>query len=221
MVCISDPSTTNQPLAFLPNAALVVGVAVLATNQETSTASWLHEMVYARRRMTATELLHSHGTVPIDETKQSVITFWMPVLVLVAMSLAALCGWIQSSTTKTRASTTAAVLTIYPGLGAQLSTETFVNNSKDSRTCSVVRTRRFLPRDQIVDCLVYEVVLSHKVQTVLAIRIHAGDKDDANQQPGTGKKDLKLIPVFPGTEMTYSECLYMRQEIMNALAFTE
>ncbi|CAB9508979.1 expressed unknown protein [Seminavis robusta] len=117
---------------------------------------------------------------------------------------------------------TVAVLTIYPALGAQLSQETrrkgsssSAKNQRSQDNSVQMRNQLFLPRDQIVDCVVYEVIWSHKVMNVVALRIHATttqEKSETQQQ-----QTLKLIPVFPGTEMTYEECLYMRQEIIVSL----
>ena len=66
----------------------------------------------------------------------------------------------------------------------------------------------FLPRDTIGDCIVYEVILSHEVQNVVAFRLKASSGD-------------KLIPAFPGTDMTYEECFYLRQEIRKSLGMKD
>jgi hypothetical protein len=221
MVCVSDP-VVNEPLALLPlmAAIMVVGVAVLVTN-EGSTSSWLHQAIST---ITAEILLHSHSHSSVNNNNNTMTSFWM-IQAIGIILVAVFFHRIQSKKTAAAATTTtAAVLTIYPCLGVQLSTETFHNKDNPTRRPKIISNRRFLPRDQIVDCLVYELVLSHKVQTVLAIRIHTGDNhddDDDSKQSSTSQKDLTLIPVFPGTEMTYNECLYMRREIMNALELTD
>ena len=133
----------------------------------------------------------------------------------------ALLWWKVSSHHATQ-TTKLAVVTLYPALGVQLSTEqqTLTLEKQDipsinnNATRTIMGTPIFLPREFIVDCLVYEVILSHKVVTVVAFSI-------LNLPPGTGDNDdtpqQQLVPAFPGTEMTYQECLYMRRQIVQTL----
>lgn len=101
-----------------------------------------------------------------------------------------------------------AVVTVYPCLGAQLSNE--ILDHKLTTTTQTGKNRKFLPQDKILDCIVYEVILSHMVKNVIAFRIQKSTNDEEEE-------DLQLVPAFPGTEMTYQECLYMRQQIRQAL----
>jgi GPI-GlcNAc transferase complex, PIG-H component len=103
-----------------------------------------------------------------------------------------------------------AVVSVYPGLGVQLSHE--VCDDKFTTTPQPGKNRLFIPRDKIVDCIVYEVILSHKVTNVLAFRVLTSLFSSE-----TNEKDLKLVPAFPGTEMTYQECFYMRKQILQVL----
>ena len=117
-----------------------------------------------------------------------------------------------------------AVATIYPALGVQLSTELHTVTNKDkeeiqetSKNYKILGNPVFLPRDQIVDCIVYEVILSHKVVTVVAFRIQSETGKDNNLESTGMDSEVRLIPAFPGTEMTYRECLSMRREILQTL----
>jgi hypothetical protein len=81
-------------------------------------------------------------------------------------------------------------VTMYP-LGVQLSGPT--------------GTPRFLPRDVVVDCVVTEVILAHKVISVVIFRVKGRN--------GT----TELVDAFPGMDMTYVECLTVRSKIMDCL----
>ena len=85
------------------------------------------------------------------------------------------------------------VLSVYP-IGIQL----------DSNNSSGIPT--FVPREDVVDCVVTEIIRAHCVFSTLVIRVR--------QQPANDDNDsIRLIPAFPGVEMTYKECLTMRHEI--------
>jgi len=147
-----------------------------------------------------------------DETKYISMVFATAIFGL-ALWKNLFSSWTQDST-----STQLSVLTIFPALGVQISIEeegnTINSSSSSSSSNKQLGNPTFLPRDQIVDCLVYEVILSYKVVTVVAFSV---------QDPNVGSPCLpdslptKLIPVFPNTEMTYQECVYMRREILQTL----
>ena len=61
---------------------------------------------------------------------------------------------------------------------------------------------RFIPRDQIVDCIVTEVILAHKIQNVVVLRL---------------RHERKLVNAFPGVDLTYTECCALRSEINSYL----
>jgi hypothetical protein len=87
-----------------------------------------------------------------------------------------------------------AVVTIYP-LGVQLS------------STQTKGKKRFIFREQIIDCVVNEVILVHKVINVVILRLCFRD--------GT----IKLVDAFPGVELSYKDCLIMRSQINEALAY--
>lgn len=89
-------------------------------------------------------------------------------------------------------------VSMYP-LGVQLAT-VWVKENEATGT-STRKPRAFIPRDQIVDCVVTEVIWAHKVQSVVVFRVESCQ----------GK--IQLISAFPGVEMTYRECLQARSQI--------
>lgn len=109
-----------------------------------------------------------------------------------------------------------AAVSLYP-LGIQLSiadvaTTTSVDQQKTtvSGRPKVVRKmpRLFLPHDEIVDCVVTEIINIHTVRSAVVFRV-------ARLQPSFPSEEpiLKLIDAFPGVEMTYAECLQSRSLI--------
>lgn len=83
-------------------------------------------------------------------------------------------------------------------------------------------------RKDIVDIVVNELVLSHKVVSVVVLRIKASGHtgfalQDRNREipvPTLLKQgNLRLQVAFPGVEMSYRECMAMRQEICKALDY--
>lgn len=66
----------------------------------------------------------------------------------------------------------------------------------------------FLARDEIRDCVVNEFILSYKVRSVVMFRVYRSN-------PETSKKvSIRLVEAFPNVEMTYTECLRARSQIM-------
>ena len=130
---------------------------------------------------------------------------WLPpgdMEVLTTTATAILLGWMLFwLDSKKSQNDSVAAVTIYPLLGVQLSQGIMASTLQESG-------QLFLPRDTIADCIVYEVILSHKVLNVVAFRLKATSGD-------------KLIPAFPGTDMTYEECFYMRQEIRKSLGMKD
>jgi hypothetical protein len=87
-----------------------------------------------------------------------------------------------------------AKVVVYP-LGVQLSTSS--------------RKPIFLMRDDIVDCIVNEVILAHKVISIILFRVRLGSSSTNN---------TKLVLAFPGiNDMTYRDCLQIRNDIMEEL----
>jgi len=96
---------------------------------------------------------------------------------------------------------------IYP-IGVQL-TEVSMKDDDDIGSNYLQENPRFIPRDQIVDCVVTEVVLAHRVQSVVVFRVSTS-KD---RHSGS----FQLINAFPGVNLTYRECLSVRGQIMDCL----
>lgn len=81
-----------------------------------------------------------------------------------------------------------------------------------------------IQRNNILDVVVNEVVLSHKVVSVIVIRLYKSPGHDENNVPNTSQMqsllmdgNVKLQLAFPGVEMSYMECMAMRREICRAL----
>ena len=83
-----------------------------------------------------------------------------------------------------------------------------------------------IQRKDILDVVVNEVVLSHKVVSVIVIRLsNATDLSKCKNDESTISSiqslfmegNVKLQLAFPGVEMSYMECMTMRREICRAL----
>jgi hypothetical protein len=76
----------------------------------------------------------------------------------------------------------------------------------------------FIPRENIIDAIVIEVVHSYKVSSVLALRIKKMSEsvDDTLELIASGNYELR--PLYERITMTYHECLRIRKGIQMALA---
>jgi len=88
---------------------------------------------------------------------------------------------------------------VYP-IGVQL--------MKRDVTGRCVQVPLFLPREDVLDCIVNEIILSQKVVSVAVIRVRG---------TASGKSFCRLVESFPGVEMSYEECLAMASLINNCL----
>lgn len=84
-----------------------------------------------------------------------------------------------------------------------------------------------ISRQEILDIVVNEVILSHKVVSVLVFRVlklgMVGKEvmDAAKVQPMHSllkENKVRLQVAFPGVEMSYMECMIMRREISQTLS---
>jgi hypothetical protein len=89
-------------------------------------------------------------------------------------------------------------------IGVQLAT-VWVSTDSDN---SVVQecNPRFIPRDQIIDCIVTEVILAHRIQTTVVFRLQKKQNDL-----------MQLVNAFPGVDLNYSECAIIRSRIKTYL----
>ncbi|KAL7567726.1 hypothetical protein ACA910_012060 [Epithemia clementina (nom. ined.)] len=75
--------------------------------------------------------------------------------------------------------------------------------SSSSNNNGIVTTLiMFVPRDEILDCVVNEQLLAHRVRNCLLLRL---------------KNRRRLVEPFPTLDLTYMECLKVRNEIMQGL----
>jgi hypothetical protein len=104
-----------------------------------------------------------------------------------------------------------ASVTIYP-LGIQLvSTTTIRTIIITGQTTTQLSAPIFLPRDQVIDCVVNEIILARRVRSVVVFRVRGDCGDEAASIP------MRLVQAFPDVHMTYTECLKVRDEIMQCL----
>lgn len=84
---------------------------------------------------------------------------------------------------------------VYP-LGIQLTTRVGQKRRQKGRPL-------FLPRSDILDCIVTEVIMWNRVQSAVVFRIKSY----------TTPESFQLVEAFPQVELTYEECLTMRRNI--------
>lgn len=106
--------------------------------------------------------------------------------------------------------------TIHP-LGVQLATL----KGNNHKTYSL-----FLPKSEIVDVIVSEVILSYKVVSIVLFRVAKKSHSLQEQKPQDSfltmhsllkDETISLVPAFPGVEMSHKECHKMRYELSKAL----
>lgn len=105
------------------------------------------------------------------------------------------------------------IVTVFPA-GVQLSRVKASSNRP-------VRPPLFLPRDVILDVIVNEVILAHRVVSVVLFRIWKRDGTSRKDTPSIAtllkEGRIQLVPAFPGVEMSFRECHMMRRELSAAL----
>ena len=231
-VCISSSESTGffvgrGYFAILP---VLVAASPLWSNdtiREGATAPLVHhDSVLVRQGIQyVSQLLLDCGLTRthLDVSNHSVMITAAAGLLAVGLLLFLWTAGISSHSTTTT-TTKLAVVTLYPALGVQLSTEqqtTMVGkqdtDNDNNATITGIGHPLFLPRDQILDCVVYEVILSHKVVTVVAFRIIKPTTTTAESSTDDTPQNHQLVPAFPGTEMTFQECLFMRRQILQTL----
>lgn len=130
---------------------------------------------------------------------------------------------IKSDVSEDGGSSKGVAVFMYP-LGVQLATVSFnkvVPNAVATAIPSTTTPRLFLPRDQILDCIVTEVIWAHRVQSTVVFRVRRSSQCDTPLQLAktnvmaktAAKEQIQLVSAFPGAEMTYVECLTARLQI--------
>lgn len=85
-------------------------------------------------------------------------------------------------------------------------TDEYAHISRRPANGTLMGTPTTLKKGDIVDCVVSELVLPHKVASVVVFRLRPGGGDS-----------MRLVEAFPGAELTYVECLVLRNEIMKSI----
>jgi len=100
---------------------------------------------------------------------------------------------------RSRTQSLESTLTLYP-VGVQTSSGTLI------------------PRQDIVDVVVHEIVLSYKVFSVVLLRVSASPITvDRTIYDLLSQNKVQLIRAFPGVELSYLDCIEMRNKISRAL----
>ena len=83
-----------------------------------------------------------------------------------------------------------------------------------------------IPRDLILDVIVNEVILAHKVVSVVVFRVLKKDAISTQSTKDATKPSMSsllrqgcihLVPAFPGVEMSFADCQRMRRELSTCL----
>lgn len=84
-----------------------------------------------------------------------------------------------------------------------------MNNDNNNTTINnkVNQYRHLIPRDQIIDCIVNEVILYHRGVNILVLRITIQNNIDNN----TNNNTIQLLELFPGI------CIHIRNKIMKEI----
>ena len=76
----------------------------------------------------------------------------------------------------------------------------------------------FIPRQDIIDVVVHEIVLSYKVYSALLLRVSASTITAENSIYHLLSNDeVQMIHLFPEVELSYRDCIKMRSELSKAL----
>jgi len=114
------------------------------------------------------------------------------------------------------------------GLEVSLSVNQLSVQVSTSRRGKIIGYPVLIDRKDILDIVVNEVILSHKVVSVVVLRILLKSTETAarpqeekaqqlSMQTLLKEGNVKLQVAFPGVEMSYMECVTMRREICKAL----
>ena len=133
--------------------------------------------------------------------------------------------------------TLSAVVEVLP-LGVQLSTMKTGRKKKGGRggggTTSVVvaGTPRFLPREDIYDVIVNEIVLGRSVESKVMFRLRLDDRSEAKKDDESGDDErrspptifqllrdgsIELVDAFPPVKLSHAQCLSLCEGISDAI----
>ena len=134
--------------------------------------------------------------------------------------------------------TLSAVVEVLP-LGVQLSTMKTRRKKKGGRgggggTTSVVvaGTPRFLPREDIYDVIVNEIVLGRSVESKVMFRLRLDDRSEAKKDDESGDDErrspptifqllrdgsIELVDAFPPVKLSHAQCLSLCEGISDAI----
>lgn len=133
--------------------------------------------------------------------------------------------------------TLSAVVEVLP-LGVQLSTMKTGRKKKGGRggggTTSVVvaGTPRFLPREDIYDVIVNEIVLGRSVESKVMFRLRLDDRSEVKKDDESGDDErrssptifqllrdgsIELVDAFPPVKLSHAQCLSLCEGISDAI----
>jgi len=96
--------------------------------------------------------------------------------------------------------------------GVQLSTVSLLKGHSGDEVQQ--KNPRFIPRDQIIDCIVTEVVLAHRVQSVVVFRLRKQPISSALEKEACS---IQLVNAFPGIDLSFMECCAIRSRVNSYL----
>lgn len=76
--------------------------------------------------------------------------------------------------------------------------------------------QRYIPTSQVIDCVVVEVIFATEIRNAVVLRLWKR-KPEETLVPD----NLELVELFPDVDLTYLECLKLRDRICRALASTK
>lgn len=177
--------------------AMTVKKFVVSAAQEPSKSIAAGSLVIAGGPLIAAISLMARGS----SLSQQIIVAALCLVTLLVLN------WVQHGAVDNESQVT---VTVYP-MGVQLA---------KLQKLVPVRPPLLIPRDLILDVIVNEVILAHKVVSIVLFRVLKEDANDLIKPPvSTLLKEgrIKLVPAFPGVEMSFAECQAMRRELSACL----
>jgi len=114
-----------------------------------------------------------------------------------------------------------------PQFGATTNQTLHLTMSSHLLVCTGCK-KKSAPWDQIINCIVCQGVLSHKVKKLVAFCLqnlpiaflNCDNNHSSNHNSSSNEEEQhRLVPAFHISDLTYQECLFLRGEILRALGW--
>ena len=131
---------------------------------------------------------------------------------------------------KTNPPILSAVVDVLP-LGVQISTMTATTTKKDGQSV-LVGTPRFLPKEDIYDVIVNEIVMGRSVESKVMFRVRLHNRPKAKDDDAVGEDgeepsatifqllrdgSIELVDAFPPAKLSHLQCLELCEGISEAI----